>query len=151
MNSKKHKKETERDLEIKLGDDYGLDFNKKFMLSNPEENYDVIPEHWQGHNIADFIDPDIMAKLDALKKEEELREKSGFYDIESEEEDENMKEIRSLASKIRVKKKLMKNDRRIDRTNKPILPRTSEPVKRNRSVSRLKKRIYRFGSGYDWN
>ena len=85
------------------------------MLANPEEKYDVIPEHWQGHNIADFVDPDIMAKLEELEREEELRDKSGFYDIESEEEDENMKEIRSLAGKIRIKKKLLKNDRRIDR------------------------------------
>ena len=85
------------------------------MLANPEEKYDVIPEHWQGHNIADFVDPDIMAKLEELEREEELRDKSGFYDIESEEEDGNMKEIRSLAGKIRIKKKLLKNDRRIDR------------------------------------
>ena len=92
-----------------------MDFNKKFMLANPEEKYDVIPEHWQGHNIADFVDPDIMAKLEELEREEELRDKSGFYDIESEEEDGNMKEIRSLAGKIRIKKKLLKNDRRIDR------------------------------------
>ena len=92
-----------------------MDFNKRFMLANPEEKYDVIPEHWQGHNIADFVDPDIMAKLEELEREEELRDKSGFYDIESEEEDGNMKEIRSLAGKIRIKKKLLKNDRRIDR------------------------------------
>ena len=53
--------------------------------------------------------------MNYLYREEELRDKSGFYDIESEEEDGNMKEIRSLAGKIRIKKKLLKNDRRIDR------------------------------------
>merc|ERR1719447_2083615 len=141
---KKSKNKTERDIEIEEGDDYGLDFNKRFMLANPDEKYDVIPEHWNGHNIADFVDPDIMAKLDELEKEE-LREKSGYYDIESEEDDENMKEIRQLAGKIRIKKKLMKNDRKIDRTNKPILARTTEPVKRSRSVSRLKKEFTELG------
>ena len=30
------------------------------MLPNPDEKYDVIPEIWQGHNIADYVDPDIM-------------------------------------------------------------------------------------------
>ena len=35
----------------------------------------MIPEVWNGKNVADYIDPDIMAKLDALEKEEELREK----------------------------------------------------------------------------
>ena len=142
---KKAKKKTERDLEVELDIDYTLDFNKKFMLANDEEKYDVIPEHWQGHNIADYIDPDIMEKLEALEKEEELRDQSGYYDIESEEEDENMKEIRTLAGKIRIKKKLMKNDRKIDRTNKPIMPRTSEPVKRSRSVSRLKSEFTALG------
>lgn len=29
-------------------------------LMNPSEKYDKIPEIWQGHNIADYIDPDIM-------------------------------------------------------------------------------------------
>ena len=31
-----------------------------YDLANPSEKYDVIPEVWEGHNIADFIDPDIM-------------------------------------------------------------------------------------------
>jgi len=39
--------------------------------------YDIVPEFWQGHNIADYIDPEIFSKLEALEKEEELREKSG--------------------------------------------------------------------------
>ena len=142
---KKNKKKTERDLELELDIDYTMDFNKRFMLANEEEKYDVIPEHWQGHNIADYIDPDIMEKLEALEKEEELRDQSGYYDIESESEDENMKEIRTLAGKIRIKKKLMKNDRKIDRTTKPVMPRTSEPVKRSRSVSRLKSEFTDLG------
>ena len=142
----KNKKKTERDIELEQGDDYGLDFNKRFLLENPTEKYDVIPEHWHGHNIADYIDPDIMKKLDELEKEEELRDKSGFYDIDSESEDENMKEIRSLAGKIRIKKKLMKNDQRIDNSkNKPVMPRTTEPAKRSRSVSRLKKEFTELG------
>ena len=51
-------------------------------LKNPEEAYDAIPEIWEGKNIADFVDPDIMAKLDALEKEEEEREKNGFYKLD---------------------------------------------------------------------
>jgi hypothetical protein len=51
-----------------------------------EEKYDVIPEFWQGHNIADYIDPDIFKKLEELEKEEEMREKAGAYDSEESEE-----------------------------------------------------------------
>jgi len=33
---------------------------ENYILPNPDEKYDVIPEIWQGHNIADYVDPDIM-------------------------------------------------------------------------------------------
>merc|ERR1711997_1301246 len=77
--------------------------------------------------------------------EEELREKAGVYDSEESEEDENMKEIREMASKIRVKKKLMKNDQKMDNTKKPVVPRTSTAKKRERSVSRLKGEFEELG------
>ena len=74
---KKNKKKTERDIEVEMGDDYVLDLNKKYDLANPDEKYDVIPEIWNGHNIADFVDSDILQKLEKLEKEEELRERAG--------------------------------------------------------------------------
>ena len=33
-----------------------------------------------GKNIADFIDPDIVEKLEALEREEEMLEAEGFYE-----------------------------------------------------------------------
>lgn len=35
-----------------------------------------------GKNIADFIDPDIIEKLEALEREEEKLEAEGFYESE---------------------------------------------------------------------
>ena len=35
-----------------------------------------------GKNVADFIDPDIQEKLEALEREEEQLEADGFYDSE---------------------------------------------------------------------
>lgn len=32
-------------------------------LMNPEEKEDKIPEIWEGHNIADYVDPEIMKVL----------------------------------------------------------------------------------------
>lgn len=29
-------------------------------IMNSSEKYDKIPEIWEGHNVADYIDPDIM-------------------------------------------------------------------------------------------
>ena len=54
-----------------------------FSSQNPEEKYDVIPELWNGHNIADFVDPEIFERLEALEKEEDMREKAGFYNNDS--------------------------------------------------------------------
>jgi nucleolar GTP-binding protein len=50
------------------------------MLANPEWKMDIIPEIMDGKNVADFIDPDIEEKLDALEREEERLQAEGFYD-----------------------------------------------------------------------
>lgn len=41
------------------------------MLENPDWNYDVIPELFNGKNIIDFVDPDIEEKLAQLEAEED--------------------------------------------------------------------------------
>jgi len=43
-------------------------------LSNPDEKYDVIPEIWEGHNVADFVDPDIMEVCKSCLKQYEVFE-----------------------------------------------------------------------------
>jgi hypothetical protein len=44
-----------------------------------------MPEFFNGKNVADFIDPDIEAKLEALEREEEALEAQGFYASDEEE------------------------------------------------------------------
>merc|ERR550534_1968446 len=122
------KKKTEREIELEMGDDYTLDLRKNWDLKNPEERYDAIPEIWNGHNIADFVDPEIFQKLEELEKEEELREKAGFYNDDSESEDEDMREIRDLASQICDKRKIMLQEGSERRgVQKPRLPRGAKP------------------------
>ena len=53
-------------------------------MENPEWKFDVIPEIMDGKNVADFIDPDIEEKLEALEREEERLIAEGFYDSEEE-------------------------------------------------------------------
>jgi len=142
--SDKPRFKTERELELEQGDDYILDLKKKYDLPD-DQKYDVVPETWNGHNIADFIDPDIMEKLDALEKEEEARERAGFYDSEESEEDEAYEEIKELAGKIRYKKAVMKQERMIDNTTKPTMPRNTVAKKRERSVSKLKREFEDLG------
>lgn len=135
----KSKKKSLRDLEIEEGDEYTVDLRKHWNLPNEEEKYDIIPEIWQGHNVADFIDPDIMKKLDELEKEEEMREQAGYYNNESEEEDDEMKEIRKTARKIREKRNIiMLESKEKRRVEKPKLPRKKMSTdKMNRELGAL--------------
>lgn len=60
------KRKLERDIEEEMGDDYILDLKKNYDL--PEVyKHDIIPEMWEGHNIADYIDPDIFEVSDIFK------------------------------------------------------------------------------------
>ena len=52
-------------------------------MANPEWKMDRMPEIMDGKNIADFIDPDIVEKLEALEREEEKLQAEGFYNSDS--------------------------------------------------------------------
>ncbi|XP_054157854.1 GTP-binding protein 4-like [Oppia nitens] len=146
MDADKPKKKLERHIEEELGDDYILDLKKNYDIDG-DQKFDTIPEIWEGHNIADFVDSDILEKLDALEREEEERINAGFYDIDDESEDEATKEMRSLAKKIRDRKAVMKVEQRMNNTNKPQLPRN--PRKRERSVSGLRSQMRGLGVTMD--
>ncbi len=68
------KRRTEKDIEAEHGGAgvYSIDLKKNYMLENSEWNHDIRPEIFDGHNVSDFIDPDIEAKLMALEREEDV-------------------------------------------------------------------------------
>lgn len=118
----KPKRKLERDIELEMGDDYFLDLKKNYLLANTEEKYDVIPEILEGKNVADYIDPDIMRRLEELEREEETRESAGFY--ESEPEDPEVVESRKIAVAIRKKKAILRKQSWEKRSrNYPTMPR----------------------------
>ncbi|XP_067648643.1 GTP-binding protein 4-like [Haliotis asinina] len=134
----KKKKKLLREVELEMDDEYILDLRREWDLQKEEEKYDVLPEIWEGHNVADFIDPDIMEKLDALEKEEELREAAGFYASDESEEDEEMMDIREKASRIREKKGIMMLESQEQRgANRSRLPRTGKKVDKSRLESEM--------------
>jgi nucleolar GTP-binding protein len=94
-----------------------------YILANPEWKMDIMPEIMNGKNVADFIDPDIAEKLEALEREEEKLEAEGFYDsdediFDSEDEREAVEAKKALGHKIHSQnvKKAMKNQSRLPRT-----------------------------------
>ncbi len=78
--------------------------------------YDKIPELLDGKNVADFIDPDIEAKLDALEQEEERLIAEGFYVSDNEMLDEEELQVKAAADEIREKKKIMLKQHNLNKT-----------------------------------
>ncbi|XP_033176961.1 nucleolar GTP-binding protein 1 [Bombus impatiens] len=141
----KVKRKLEREIEEEMGDDYVLDLKKNYDIEG-DQKYDVIPEIWEGHNIADYIDPEIFNKLNDLEKEEQLREEAGMYDYKVAELSETMQEIVQIAKQIREKKAIMKDEARILKAStKPVMPRTAAAKLRDRSVSKLKEQMEDLG------
>ncbi|KAL0482320.1 nucleolar GTP-binding protein NOG1 [Acrasis kona] len=125
------KRKTVKEIEDENGGAgvYQHDMKKDYLLKNPDWKYDVIPEIFDGRNIADFIDPEIEKLLDELEKEEEVRleEPEVNYaddEIYIEEEDEDVYE------KIMSKKSIYKQKQQLNRraNNHTILPRKNRPV-----------------------
>ena len=50
---------------------YSADLRKHYQLRSDDWKYDVMPELLDGHNVLDFVDPDIDARLAELEREEE--------------------------------------------------------------------------------
>ncbi|KAF8312872.1 P-loop containing nucleoside triphosphate hydrolase protein [Clavulina sp. PMI_390] len=127
------RRKLERDLETEGGGAgvYNIDTKKNYLLANDEWKYDVIPEIMDGKNVADFVDPDILEKLEALEREEEKLEADGFYDddeeiIDSDEEAFLAEEEANASTKhASERKKMFKN--------RPVMPRTATAGQRTTS------------------
>lgn len=140
-----------RDIEAEEGGAgvYNINMRENYMLANPEWKTDVIPEIMDGKNIADFIDPDIEEKLDALEREEERLQKEGFYDSEedmfdSDDEREARSAQHALSKKIASQsvKKAQKNQARLPRTAglRTLSELTTELTKAGLDPSRIQER-----------
>jgi nucleolar GTP-binding protein len=55
------KRKLEKDIQNEMGAEYFLDLKKNYLIPN-DQKYDKIPEIWEGHNIADFVDVNIREK-----------------------------------------------------------------------------------------
>ena len=119
-----------------------------YMLKNDDWKYDVMPEIANGKNFADFVDPDILERLEALEAEEEKLEADGFYESD-EFDDEEIAEsdeeaIRSTAKAIRARRTEIKTNNRIkDRAqNRSIMPR---PVRNDRNIDDMARELRKAG------
>jgi nucleolar GTP-binding protein len=92
------------------------DYREQYDLKNESWRFDAIPEIIDGKNIADFVDPDILRRLEELEMEEDQ--------IVAEQEAAKMGEEEEAAVEaIRERKKAIRMMKHTNQTqNKPILP-----------------------------
>jgi nucleolar GTP-binding protein len=139
------RRKLERDIEEENGGAgvYNIDLKKSYDLAEADWRHDKVPEFFNGRNVADFVDPDIEAKLAELEAEEERLEAEGYYDDSESMEDEDDADIRMKADLIRDKKTLMTNEARMRKSlkNRAIIPRS----KRARTVSQMEKHLNSIG------
>ncbi|SOV02463.1 probable NOG1 - nucleolar G-protein required for 60S ribosomal subunit biogenesis [Ustilago sp. UG-2017a] len=125
---------------------FNIDIKRDYMLANDDWKHDHVPEIYEGKNIADFVDPDILDKLDALEREEEKLEADGFYNDSGDEGsmlDEEEAAIRSAAAAIRerqLKAKLAAQDRSMVK-NQARVPRKFQ----ERTLSQMAERMREIG------
>ncbi|KAI3635541.1 hypothetical protein MIR68_006179 [Amoeboaphelidium protococcarum] len=137
---------TERDIEVENGGAgvYNIDLKKKYILASDEWKHDIIPEIMDGHNVADFIDPEIAAKLEALEREEEGLVDAGHYAVEGEVTDPTAINARTLANKIKEKRKMMVVQHRM-KTTKQTSKIGLKARARLRSASEIGKQLQPLG------
>ncbi|CCO32364.1 putative nucleolar GTP-binding protein 1 [Rhizoctonia solani AG-1 IB] len=133
----------EKDLEEEGGGAgvYNIDMRKNWILQDESWKYDVMPEIWEGKNVADFIDPDIEAKLAALEAEEEKLEAEGFY--ESEEEIFDSDDEHEAEELLKMQKAKISHHSKSNLKSRPIMPRTGA----HRTMSGMAKAL--TAAGYD--
>jgi len=121
-------KKTARDLMWENGGPgvWAPDYREQYDLRDESWKFDAIPEILDGKNIADYIDPDIEAKLAALEKEEEqLVQELQAAAMGEESESDLDSEEEAAVEAIRERKKNTRLFSRTDRSeNKPMMPRS---------------------------
>ena len=128
---------TERDIQEQHGGAgvHNIDMKKNYILADDEWKYDKIPEIYEGKNVADFIDPDILTSLENLEREEEKLEADGFYDESDEEIDDEQEELKQVAQAIKQRKDKAKS---MAQTKKALQTRPQIPRKlQHRKLSQM--------------
>ena len=130
-------KKTQKDIMWEQGGPgmYMQNLREHWQLKNDAWKTDAVPEIMDGKNIADFVDPDILEKLEALEKEEEALENAMD---DSEEESDLDEEDQRLVDKIRSKRKvIVARHRRNKGGNRTVVQRN----KRTNNEKTFKKNL----------
>ncbi|XP_013586018.1 PREDICTED: nucleolar GTP-binding protein 1 [Brassica oleracea var. oleracea] len=138
------KRKTEKDLEDENGGAgvYSASLKKKYILADESWKDDIIPEICDGHNVADFMDPDILNRLEELTSEEDRRKAEDDEEDEFEIEGEKLtEEQKKQLADIRKKKALLIQEHRLKKSN--AQNRAAVPRKFNKDKKFTRERLVR--------
>mmetsp|Transcript_41675 Transcript_41675/g.61175 ORF Transcript_41675/g.61175 Transcript_41675/m.61175 type:complete len:707 (+) Transcript_41675:167-2287(+) len=151
------KRKTARDLMWENGGPgvWGPDYREQYDLKSDEWKFDAIPQIVDGKNIADYVDPDIEAKLQALEAEEDqlIAEQEAAAMGEEVESDLDEEEVAAVEA-IRERKNTTRAMKKVNRSggmNKPNMPRAIRGRARDmhdagaRDEENIKKHLDKYG------
>jgi hypothetical protein len=124
---------TERDIEAQQGGPgvYNPDFRlKHFVLADESWRTDNVPEIMDGKNVADFIDPEIEARLAELEAEEDELERAAEAAGTMDDDWDLDEDQEQVLQEIKVKKAAIKSDAAFRKNkDKVVIPRTKRVPK----------------------
>jgi len=148
-------KKTARDLMWENGGPgvWAPDYREIYDLNDPEWRFDAIPEIIDGKNIADYIDPDIDAKLEMLEKEEEqLQQELQAAKMDEEVESDLESEEEAAVYAIRERKTIARAMQNANKNaNHAMMPRAIRGRMKDKhdkgalDADEIKKKMDRYG------
>ncbi|GMF28791.1 unnamed protein product [Phytophthora lilii] len=123
---------------------YNFKEHYKGMLRNDDWTQDAIPEIWNGKNIADFVDPDILKRLEALEQEEDEAMANNAPMDEDEEMSDLDEEQQDKLARIREKKAIIVAEHRQNK-NKNHSTVSRKVRAKLRSLTDTKKELEALG------
>ncbi|KAK9672840.1 hypothetical protein RND81_12G128400 [Saponaria officinalis] len=147
--AEREKRKTERELEDENGGAgvYSASLKKHYILANEEWKEDIIPEILDGHNVFDFVDPDILQRLEELEREEGIRLADDAEEKFEMDGDELTPAEKEALAEIRKKKSLLIQEHRIKKSNaasRPIVPRKFDKD-RKYTTKRMGRQLSKIG------
>ncbi|KAL9236378.1 hypothetical protein vseg_011057 [Gypsophila vaccaria] len=147
--AEREKRKTEREWEDENGGAgvYSASLKKHYLLANDEWKEDIIPEFLDGHNVFDFVDPDILQRLEELEREEGIRLADDAEEEFEMDGDELTPAEKEALAEIRKKKSLLIQEHRIKKTNassRPIVPRKFDKD-RTFTTNRMGRQLSKLG------
>ncbi|XP_004489044.1 nucleolar GTP-binding protein 1-like [Cicer arietinum] len=131
------KRKTEKDLEEENGGAgvYSMNLRKHYILADDEWKEDILPEILDGHNVYDFIDPDILHRVEELEREEGLRQAEA-EDADFEIDWTELTQEQKLAlDEIRRKKSLLIQQHRIKKSTAESRPTVARKFDKDRQYT----------------